>query len=227
MSNKKNLQQIIEYQLANNILDSIEDTDSEEEEKEFFIFGLLTLNEERYLESRIYNVAKSQHWYNYILPSYRNIRFKKILRMLPENFKSLVNLIKNHSIFHNNSSKQQASVELQLAVFLRRLGSRSDIFSICSNYGISEGTVILFCKRVMMAIISHKPFYIKWPIGQARKFVQEGFKAIGGIDDIIGSIDGTHFVLQNAPKKDKEVYFSRKKRYALHYQGIVNHRGIL
>ena len=99
MSNKKNLQQIIEYQLANNILDSIEDTDSEEEEKEFFIFGLLTLNEEHYLESCIYNVAKSQHWYNYILPSYGDIRFKKILRMLPENFKSLVNLIKNHLIF--------------------------------------------------------------------------------------------------------------------------------
>ena len=141
-------------------------TDSEDEDdNELFIFSLLILNEERYLKLRIYNIAKSQHWYNNILSTYGDVRFKKVLRMLSENFKSLVNLIKNHSIFQSNGPKQQAPVELQLAVFLRRLGSRSDIFSICSNYGISEGTVILFCKRVMKAIISFKTCYIKWPTG--------------------------------------------------------------
>ena len=56
--------------------------------------------------------------------------------------------------------------------------------------------------------------------------MHEGFKEIGGIEDIIGSIDGTHFILQNAPKKDKEVYFTRKKRYALHCQDIIDYRGI-
>ena len=94
------------------------------------------------------------------------------------------------------------------------MGSRNDIFSICFNYGIAEGTVILFCKCVMKAIISYKTSYIKWPIGQTRKFVHEGFKAIRGIEDIIRSIDSTHFILQNASKKDKEVYFIRKKRYS-------------
>ena len=61
MFSKKKLQKIIENQLIKNILELIEDTDSEEEDNdiELFIFGLLTLNEERYLESRIYNVAKS------------------------------------------------------------------------------------------------------------------------------------------------------------------------
>ncbi|PKY59816.1 hypothetical protein RhiirA4_430692 [Rhizophagus irregularis] len=67
--------------------------------------------------------------------------------------------------------------------------------------------------------------YVKWPNSQVREFVHEGFKTIGGIEDIIGSIDGIHFILQNAPTKDKEVYFTRKKRYALHCQGIVDHRG--
>src|ERR1044072_8993255 len=156
ISNKKKLQEVIENQLIKNILESIEeDTDSEDEDdNELFIFSLLILNEECYLEPRIYNIAKSQHWYNEILPTYDDVRFKKVLRMLPENFKSLVSLIKNHSIFQSSGSKQQVPVELQLAVFLRRLGSRNDIFSICSNFGIAEGTVILFGKRVMKAIIS-------------------------------------------------------------------------
>ena len=83
----------------------------------------------------MYNISKSQDWYNNILPSYDDVRFKKILRMLPETFKSLVSLIKNHLIFQSSNSKQQAPVELQLAVFLRRLRSKNDIFSICSNYG--------------------------------------------------------------------------------------------
>jgi len=64
MFSKKKLQKIIKNQLIKNILELIKDTDSEEKEEkdndnELFIFGLLTLNEERYLESRIYNVAKS------------------------------------------------------------------------------------------------------------------------------------------------------------------------
>ncbi|CAB4438335.1 unnamed protein product [Rhizophagus irregularis] len=58
------------------------------------------------------------------------------------------------------------------------------------------------------------------------KFVHDGFKSIGGIEDIIGAVDGTHFILQNAPQKDKYLYFTRKKRYALHCQGIVDYRGI-
>ncbi|PKK81037.1 hypothetical protein RhiirC2_841243 [Rhizophagus irregularis] len=74
----------------------------------------------------------------------------------------------------------------------------------------------------MKAIISHKTS----PNSQVREFVHEEFKTIRGIEDIIGSIDGSHFILQNAPIKDKEVYFTRKKRYALHCQGIVDHRGI-
>ena len=97
--------------------------------------------------------------------------------------------------FQSNNSKPQSPVELQLAVFIRRLGSRNDIFSICSSFGIAEETVILFCKWVMKAIISYKTRYVKWPKGQARGFVHEGFKAIGDIENIIGSIDGTHFIL--------------------------------
>jgi len=229
---RKELQQVIEEKLIERILlelDEEELTDSNEEQEEDtenFMLGLLALNEVRYLEPRVYNIAKSQYWYNNILPSYDDIRFKKIMRKFPENFKVLVNLLGTHPIFISNNIKQQAPVELQLAVFLRRLGSKEDVFSVCSRYGIAEGTVLLYCKRIMKAIISHKAEYVKWPTGQDRKFVHDGFEAIGGIEDIIGAIDGTHFILQNAPQKEKYLYFTRKKRYALHCQGIVDHRGI-
>ncbi|PKC17266.1 hypothetical protein RhiirA5_369156 [Rhizophagus irregularis] len=180
---QKELQQLIESKLVENILDE-DFTDSDEEEiSEIFILSLLALNEARYLEPRIYNVAKSQYWYNNILPSYNDIRFKKIMRMLPENFKALVNNLIDHPMFQSNNTKQQAPVELQLAVFLRRLGSKEDVFSVCSRYGIAEGTVLLFCKRIMKAIISLKKKYIKWPTEHAREFVHDGFKSIGELRD--------------------------------------------
>ncbi|GES76341.1 putative nuclease HARBI1 [Rhizophagus clarus] len=80
--------------------------------------------------------------------------------------------------------------------------------------------------RVYNVLVLMSDRYVKLPTDQARKFIHEGFKAIGCIEDIIGIIDGTHLILQNAPQKDKEVYFTRKKRYALHWQGIVDFRGI-
>jgi len=234
MSHKrKELQQAIEEKLIERVLveldeeEFIDSNEEQEEISEIFMFGLLALNEIRYLEPRVYNVSKSQHWYHDILPSYNDVRFKKVMRMFPENFKNLVHLLGSHSIFQSNNVKQQAPIELQLAVFLRRLGSKEDVFSICSCYGIAEGTVLLYCKRIMKAIISYKTEYVKWPTDKRdREFVHDGFEGIGGIEDIIGAIDGTHFILQNAPQKEKYLYFTRKKRYALHCQGIVDHQGI-
>lgn len=78
----------------------------------------------------------------------------------------------------------------------------------------------------MKAIISNKTNFVKWPTEQGRELVHARFEAIGVIEDTIGAIDGTYFTLQNAPQKDKFFYFTRKKRYALHCQGIVDHRGI-
>src|SRR5215471_7652720 len=126
MSHTKNkeLQQAIKEKLIEKILIELDEEDltdsneeqEEQEDSEISILSLLAFNEVRYLEPRVYNIAKSQYWYDNILPSYDDIRFKKIMRMFPENFKKLVNLLSFHL-------KKQASVELQLASFLRRLGS--------------------------------------------------------------------------------------------------------
>jgi len=73
---RKELQQVIEEKLIENILlewdeDNTDSDDEQEDTSEIFMLGLLVLNNIRYLEPRIYNVAKSQYtsqyWYNNIL----------------------------------------------------------------------------------------------------------------------------------------------------------------
>ncbi|UZO24846.1 uncharacterized protein OCT59_017140 [Rhizophagus irregularis] len=71
----------------------------------------------------------------------------------------------------------QASVELQLAIFLRRIGSKEDIFGLCSRFGITKETIYLYCK--------------------AKQNIHEGFKNIGEMKDVIGAIDGSYIVLAN------------------------------
>ena len=114
-------------------------SDSEEElfnaeDDKMILLGLCTLLDSRYLESRFQNnVAKSQEWWHLIVPKYDDIRFKKIMRMDSQSFQNLITNIEIHSIFQSTGNKQQAPVELQLAIFLRRMGSKNEIFSICSH----------------------------------------------------------------------------------------------
>ena len=123
------------------------------------------------------------------------------MRMDCINFQKLVSLLNTHPIFQTNNNHSQASVELQFAIFLRRIGSKEDIFGICSRFGIAEGTVYLYCKRIMIAILSLKKTLVKWPTGEAKQNTNEGFKNIGGMENVIGAINGSHIGLANAPLK--------------------------
>jgi len=202
------------------------ENDSEEEENDIIFLGLCSLLDSRYSGTRLYDVAKSQEWWHSIVPNYDDTRFKKIMRMDSQSFQDLIKKIETHSIFQSSGNKQQAPVELQLAIFLRRIGSKDEIFSICSRFGISEGTVYLYCKRVMLAILLLKDSLVVWPTQELRRIVHAGFKNIGGFENVIGAIDGTHIILGIAPLKQPEIYWNRKKKYSIQCQGIVDHRGI-
>ncbi len=122
------------------------------------MFGLISLLKTWYLEQKNYCIIKSKEWYNDILPKYDDNRFKKKMRIDFINFQKLVLMLNTHQIFQNNSSNFQAPIEFQLAVFLRKIGSKENIFEICSRFGIAEETVYLYCKRIIIAILSLKKF---------------------------------------------------------------------
>ena len=87
------------YETSESDSEKNSDYEDEIEDNNIVTFGLLSLSEMRYFNTRLYNIPKSSHWYYEILPSYDDKRFKKILRMTSENFKILVNLISDHEIF--------------------------------------------------------------------------------------------------------------------------------
>ena len=77
-------------------------------------------------------------------------------------------MLNTHQIFQNNSNNFQASIEFQLAVFLRRIGFEENIFEIYSRFRIVKGTVYLYCKRIIIAILLLKKILVKWPTDEAK-----------------------------------------------------------
>ncbi|KAG1772858.1 hypothetical protein EV702DRAFT_1201320 [Suillus placidus] len=82
-------------------------------------------------------------------------RFVNMLRVSPEVFHVLLDLIEDHAIFQNNSNNAQAPVQLQLAVTLYRMGrygNGASLEDIARYAGISEGSVEKFTERCFTAI---------------------------------------------------------------------------
>ena len=178
------------------------------------------LNKKR---SIIYKQPKSYHWYETILFNYDDTRFRKTLRMSQSTFCKIVYKICNHQNFKN----QRILIEKQLAVVLYRLGGKSTIWDISSKFGIAEGTVILFTSRIISVLKSLKSQVIIWPCDTYHQEVHNGFEEKQGFSNVIGALDGTHINLLEAPCKiNKDVYFTRKRRYAIHLQAVVDHRGL-
>ncbi|CAI2190275.1 775_t:CDS:1, partial [Funneliformis geosporum] len=101
--------------------------------------------------------------------------------------------------------------------------SKDENFGICLQYGISEGTVYLYCKRVMLAIFSLKHELVIWPTGELRKMVHLRFNNIGGFNNVIDAIDDTHIILGIASLKQPKIYWNRKKKYSIQCQAIVDY----
>ncbi|KNZ61522.1 uncharacterized protein VP01_1389g3 [Puccinia sorghi] len=78
-------------------------------------------------------------------------------RMSHQSFDSLLSLIQNHPVFYSNSNVPQQPVCNQLMVTLQQMGTSengSAIGMLACFFRISEGAVILYCHRVVEAILA-------------------------------------------------------------------------
>jgi hypothetical protein len=80
-------------------------------------------------------------------------RFVNMLRVSPDVFQVLLDLIEDHPVFQNDSNNAQASVQVQLAVTLYRMGrygNGASLEDIARYAGVSEGSVENFTERCVI-----------------------------------------------------------------------------
>ena len=193
-----------------------------------------TLSSTRYLNERTaIPKAGSLHlaWEYAKSPAHHHL-FQHLLRVSPYVFSILVELIKDHPIFHNNSNCPQTPVDYQLAVTLYRMGrygNAASLIDVAREAGCGKGSVLLWTKRCLTAIESLHNIFV-WPLTEEEKEVEKLW-----MDQHMGFVglwhegwlmyDGTIVVLYSRPGMEGDTYYTRKANYGLNVQArhILNH----
>ena len=148
-----------------------------------------------------------------------------MLRLSPEAFQVLLDLIDTHSVFYNQSSNPQAPIEQQLAVTLYhmgRFGNGASVEDIARVAGISEGSVTTFTDRCFTAIESLYDLFVR-PLTveekeREKKWMDEHLGFVGTWRDGWVMYDGTIVVLYARPGQNGDAYYTRKGNYGLNLQ---------
>ena len=146
--------------------------------------------------------------------------------MSRESFRIICNLIKDHKVFQSRRKKKR-SVEKHLLVFLYRIGkkgSNGSAKNISRHFGIGYGTVHLYVKRVVNALLDIKDIFISWPNSEEKERMKARM-ALQGWPQCVGIIDGTHVGLESKPTNYHSCYFNRKSFYSINVTIICDDRG--
>ena len=165
----------------------------------------------RYLSPRIF-VPKSKHFVEEIIFNLDDRRFCVFTRMSRDSFFRLVGMISGHEIFFNYSYKRQASPAIQLLIALYRFGNfgnGSGQMKAAAVFGVSEGAVEIYTRRILVAILALEPQYVTWPSELERAKMKKRIKYKHGFPNCISLIDGPTIVLYAKPAADGHSYFTR------------------
>jgi hypothetical protein len=149
--------------------------------------------------------------------------FRRKVRIIPTTFDSILNLIQDHPIFHNNSNNSQTPIDIQLAIVLNRFGHYGNAASpadIGEWAGVSSGTVTNCTKRVAIALLSLHDYAIHLPT-PSEKEEAKSYSSKQVCPEWKGgflTVDGTTVPLFQKPGFHGEAYFDRSSQYSLNLQ---------
>lgn len=154
------------------------------------------------------------HWQEHDI---RNFRAK--LRVHPLTFCHILNLIKDHHIFQNNSNSAQMAVDIQLAIYLVRAGhygNSSSVSEVAIWAGVSVGLVRKATLRVMVALISHHDMAIHLPTDDEKKASKQWVEDACCPEWRNGflAVDGTKFPFFQRPGLHGDAWFDKNKDYS-------------
>lgn len=186
------------------------------------------MKENHVLEPRPTNPKASQlylldHWADHNLRT-----FRAKLRVNPTTFKQLLELLKDHHIFYNNSNSPQLPIEVQLAIYLARAGhygNGSSVVEIATWAGVSVGLVRKATVRVMIALISLHNIAIRLPTDTekeaSKQWVEDSLKCPEWRNGFV-TVDGTKFPLFLRPGLHGDAWFDKNKDYSADAQVCFN-----
>ncbi|KIK32714.1 hypothetical protein CY34DRAFT_100906 [Suillus luteus UH-Slu-Lm8-n1] len=154
---------------------------------------------------------------------HRPLLFRHKLRVNPEIFDDILDLISGHPIFHNNLNNSQLPIAIQLAIFLNRAGHYGNSISLLdvSQWaGVSVGSVVNCTNRVMVALLDQHDAFMGFPPHDSRDFeLAQRYSAQASTcpewQNGILAVDGTTVDLFATPGFFHQAFYDRKSKYSL------------
>ena len=149
--------------------------------------------------------------------------FCKKLRVDPSTFHTLLAMIEDHPIFYNNSNIPQAPPNVQLAIFLNRIGHYGNSASpedLAQWAGGSTGWIEKCTNRVMVAVLALHDVGIHLPTADEKEDAKawvEGETCPEWRDGFL-LVDGTKFPVFQRPGLHGDAWFDKNKDYSLDCQ---------
>ena len=113
----------------------------------------------------------------------------------------ILNRIQDHPVF----GPQQAAMQHQLQVTLRRFGSSIDTIQVGQMFGIGDGTVSLYTRRVCTALMSLWKDVVQWPTEEEQIKIRLRNHSTWSVwEDCIGILDGTLIPFTSKPGIPKD-----------------------
>lgn len=181
------------------------------------------LNNSRYLNDRVKSPRSTEFLLDCALKL--NVKeFQQNFRCDIESFHQLVELLEPCAVFHNKSTCPQTAVTWQVAIALWRLGHNGNGAATVMEsmlFGFGVGTIVLFTRRVITALLEVGSRYILWPSQERRRENKEVME-LEGFPGCVGFVDGTTIPLSEKPAIDGECYWDRKHRYSINMQIVCD-----
>jgi hypothetical protein len=152
---------------------------------------------------------------------YDDKEFKKRFRMSKSCASILCSQIESkikRGVFRFNTMNPM----IQLLATLRVLASGT--FQIIDGdlFEVTQTAISNTVRDVTNAIASLSHTMIRMPTRGESEQIKEGFRAISGMEDIIGAIDGTHIKVRAAGVSNRMRFMNRKNEYSINVQAVVD-----
>lgn len=153
-------------------------------------------------------------------------KIESVLKVSRKTFDYICSLVKEEMMSRHFTglSGKPLSLNDQVAVALRRLGSGDSLVNIGDSFGMNQSTVSQITWRFVEAMEERALKHLQWPSTKAEmEDVKSKFERIRGLPNCCGAIDITHIVM-TLPSMDpsNDVWLDTEKNYSMILQAIVD-----
>jgi hypothetical protein len=196
------------------ILHEIADDDFLEEDADEISWNLINNKNKR-------NTVK-EYWEK-VVPTYTDEEFKESFRIQRQLFNYLVQLFIEHPIYTSLSRKSMRA-DKHIGIFVWYVAHEGASFrTVKDRFDIAQGSVHEVLVRVAFFISNMSEHVINWPSKAEKQATADYFLNAIGFPNVMGCLDGTHFVFDPPAGKVYD-YYNRKKQTSIQGQAICDHR---